>query len=373
MWLSNVWLEICAFAERSDWTGVGIGAAGRVRGMSSSDTGSAFGAASRRSTHCSAMESIREVYGRPTDVPHFFRHVAKARLDSSYMAEREQELDSGRFGVGGDTGELLEQWRMGDSDPGKSGRVALLKAVDEMPHAASRVNPERGAVVQHDNRSDMLEVDQVVHDVANLLTSIAARATWLLRRGSTNEQEQSLRIIEQAADDAMHVLRRLQPQALQELHASSTPQQHDVRDLMQSSLEIVRSRWLGRAIIDVDIDLGPHSLWVDGSGVELREAFINVLCNAVDAMPRGGLLRIRSQSANNEIALSISDNGIGMNAEIVGQAFAAYFTTKGDAGSGLGLSVSHRILTKHGGRMTLTSTQGVGTTVNFHLPSCAPR
>jgi signal transduction histidine kinase len=262
---------------------------------------------------------------------------------------------------------------MGDPDPGKSSRAALLKSVDELPRAASRSDSDRVTAVDHDNRTDMLEVDQVVHDVANLLTSIAARATWLLRRGSTNEQEQSLRIIEQAADDAMHVLRRLQPQALQELHASSAPQQHDVRDLMQSSLEIVRSRWLGRAIIDVDIDLGPHSLWVDGSGVELREAFINVLCNAVDAMPRGGLLRIRSQFANNEIALSISDNGIGMNADIAGQAFAAYFTTKGDAGSGLGLSVSQRILTKHGGRMTLSSTQGVGTTVSFHLPSCPPR
>lgn len=319
------------------------------------------------------MENIREVYGGLTEVPHFFRHVAKARLDSFHMSEREQERDSARYGVGGDTGELLEQWRMSDQDPGKSGRVALLKPVDEMPRGTNRVDSDRLAVAPKDNRSDVLEVDQVVHDVANLLTSIAARATWLLRRGSTNEQEQSLRIIEQAADDAMHVLRRLQPQALQELHAGSARQQHDVRDLMQSSLEIVRSRWLGRAVIDVDIDLGPHSLWVHGSGVELREAFINVLCNAVDAMPRGGLLRIRSQSANNEIALSISDNGIGMNADIAGQAFAAYFTTKGDAGSGLGLSVSHRILSKHGGRMTLTSTQGVGTTVSFHLPCCPPR
>lgn len=213
-------------------------------------------------------------------------------------------------------------------------------------------------------------IDQVTHDVANLLTMIAGRTTWLRRHEPRSDQDESLRIIDQAADDAMQLLRRLQPQQSAMVRLRHTVgARHDLRLLTQAALDLVRSRWLAQQHhVEMDVDLGPRDLWIEGSGVELREAMVNVLSNAVDAMPSGGMLRVRSFTVSGDVVLSISDNGEGMSEETVARAFEPYFTTKGDRGTGLGLALCQKILEKHGGSMTLQSQRGAGTTVTFYLP-----
>ena len=215
---------------------------------------------------------------------------------------------------------------------------------------------DRERIIQPD------EIDQVAHDVANLLTAIAGRATWLRRRGGDAEQDKSLRIIEQAADDAMQVLRRLHPGV-----AVMRREVNDVRQFISDAVELVRTR-SNTEPVTLHVDLGDTSLSAETSAVELREALVNVLNNALDAMPHGGTLRVRAASVGREIRIEIEDNGDGMTPEVAAQAFDPYFSTKGSQGSGLGLSVARTILERHGGRLVLDTRPGAGTTISFFLP-----
>lgn len=100
--------------------------------------------------------------------------------------------------------------------------------------------------------------------------------------------------------------------------------------------------------------------------VLMRQAFTNLLQNAVEAMPDGGTLSIESRAGRN-VAVQISDTGIGMPHEAIKKIFLPFFTTK-DKGVGLGLALVHKIVLSHGGRIEVSSKEGKGTTFTVILP-----
>jgi signal transduction histidine kinase len=107
----------------------------------------------------------------------------------------------------------------------------------------------------------------------------------------------------------------------------------------------------------------------------LKTCFLNLMINAVDAMPEGGLLTvaIREETAadgGREVEVSVSDNGQGMTPAAITSAFEPYFSTK-DAGLGLGLALTRKIVSDHGGSIALESREGVGTTARIRLPLVA--
>src|SRR5207253_1460780 len=101
---------------------------------------------------------------------------------------------------------------------------------------------------------------------------------------------------------------------------------------------------------------------------ELREVLVNMVFNAVDAMPQGGRLMLSAEEVNNSIEIAISDTGIGMNPEIRSRVFDPFFTTKGKAGMGLGLAVCYGIIQRHEGSIEIDSEVGQGTTFRIRLP-----
>jgi CheY-like chemotaxis protein/anti-sigma regulatory factor (Ser/Thr protein kinase) len=107
---------------------------------------------------------------------------------------------------------------------------------------------------------------------------------------------------------------------------------------------------------------------IDGVAIDLREALANLIINAVDAMPSGGTLTIRTRQANGHVVVEVNDTGIGMPPEIRDRVFEPFFTTKGEAGSGLGLALVHGIVERHGGEIHVASTDGQGTTFTIRLP-----
>ncbi|MEM9666632.1 MAG: ATP-binding protein [Bacteroidota bacterium] len=107
-----------------------------------------------------------------------------------------------------------------------------------------------------------------------------------------------------------------------------------------------------------------------GNATELREVLVNLTLNAIQAMPEGGTLTYsvashRAEAGQSALCLSVQDTGIGMTPEVQRRLFDPLFTTKGESGNGMGLSVSKGILREHGGAITVESIPGHGTT--FHL------
>jgi len=102
----------------------------------------------------------------------------------------------------------------------------------------------------------------------------------------------------------------------------------------------------------------------------LEEVFMNIIINAVDAMPSGGVLAISAMNISAEnIVINFKDDGIGIAPEAADQVFDPFFTTKDiGKGTGLGLSVSRRIVEEHGGTLSFTSNVGLGTTFYVQLP-----
>jgi CheY-like chemotaxis protein len=108
---------------------------------------------------------------------------------------------------------------------------------------------------------------------------------------------------------------------------------------------------------------------VQGSESELREALVNILINGIDAMPKGGKITIESGRKGDYVVVTISDTGIGMNADVRKKIFEPFFTTKGSKGLGMGLSIVYGSITRHSGEINVVSEPGEGTTFTIALPA----
>jgi two-component system NtrC family sensor kinase len=120
--------------------------------------------------------------------------------------------------------------------------------------------------------------------------------------------------------------------------------------------------------ITLERDLASASQ-VHGDFGQLRQAFINIIINACDAMARGGTLRIatRDDAAARQVVIEVTDTGTGIAPEHLARVVDPFFTTK-EKGTGLGLSVVYGIVERHGGQLQIQSAVGVGTTVRIQLP-----
>jgi len=107
---------------------------------------------------------------------------------------------------------------------------------------------------------------------------------------------------------------------------------------------------------------------VNGDPVELREVLVNMIYNAVDAMPSGGEVRVSTQETRERVVIHITDTGTGMGPEVKQRLFDPFFTTKGKAGTGMGLAVSFGIIRRHDGSIEVDSEVGRGTTFKISLP-----
>src|SRR5262249_37831365 len=123
--------------------------------------------------------------------------------------------------------------------------------------------------------------------------------------------------------------------------------------------------------IEVEIDV-PSEAIVSGSDSELREALINLIFNAVDAMPSGGTIVIRGRLEPDQIALEVQDSGIGMSEQVRQRCLEPFFSTKGERGTGLGLGMVYGIIQRHQGTLEVASTLGHGTTMTLRFPKVLP-
>lgn len=210
----------------------------------------------------------------------------------------------------------------------------------------------------------------VAHDFNNSLAAILGRAQLVLRRVEDEELVRSLGIIVTAAEDAAATVRRIQTFARKSPGAEF--EVLEMAGLLRDAIEITRTRWQNEARaagrnVAVTLHADDQSL-VRGNASELREVFVNLIVNAVDAMPSGGSLKICCKRRDDRVRLRFSDTGKGMTDEVRERIFEPFYTTKGVHGTGLGLAVSYGIVERHEGSITVESKVGRGTTFHIDLP-----
>ena len=210
----------------------------------------------------------------------------------------------------------------------------------------------------------------VAHDFNNALAGILGRAQLMMMKTKDPEVLRGLQIIAKAAQDGAHTVKRIQNFARQRRDRDFELVAID--QLLLDVTEMTRPRWKARAeAANVHITFGSRietDALVMGDDSELREVLINIVFNAVDALPEGGEITLSTMERNEVIEISISDTGIGMSPEVRSRIFDPFYTTKGKAGLGLGLAVSYGIILRHGGMINVESEVGRGTTFRITLP-----
>ena len=211
----------------------------------------------------------------------------------------------------------------------------------------------------------------VAHDFNNSLAAILGRAQLLRRQTQDEALVRNVEIIQTAAEDAAATVRRIQTFA-----RKSTTKEFELLEvggLLNDAIEITRTRWENEARlrgldyqVTLDAEGGQHTL---GSASELREVFVNLIVNAVDAMPKGGKLSIGCVREGARLRLRFADTGTGMPEDVRQKIFDPFFTTKGVQGTGLGLSVSYSIIERHEGLISVASEVDGGTVFTIDLPA----
>ena len=211
----------------------------------------------------------------------------------------------------------------------------------------------------------------VAHNLNNSLTVIQGRAQLLLMRSAADAGNQkSLEVITQAVSDCSQTLRRLLDFSRRNSSRHAAPV--DLSELVSSSIEIARPKWQSESAIrtgtiEVLID-APGPVLALGDSSELREVVLNLIFNAVDAMPHGGTIEAGTRIEGATARFWVADNGAGMTPEVIKRIFEPFYSTKGERGTGLGLSASHGIIESHSGDMNVTSEPGKGTRFEIILP-----
>jgi PAS domain S-box-containing protein len=225
----------------------------------------------------------------------------------------------------------------------------------------------------------------IAHDFNNILMVILGHTELLLYETTDETLIRKLRIIERAALDGSKTVKKIGDftrTASKETELIPV----DLHQIIHNALEFTSSRWK-----DVYQKEGyPFELKLNlneipallGDESELREAFVNIILNSLDAMPHGGTVEIESHfldklpAYQNEnkidpigfVRIRISDTGIGMDEQTCKKIFDPFFSTKGVKGLGLGLSIAYGIIKRHHGNMKVDSRKDVGTTFTIYLP-----
>jgi len=215
----------------------------------------------------------------------------------------------------------------------------------------------------------------VAHHLNNLLAVVLGRVQIALRRaGDGGEVTRNLEIAERGVLDAGEVIRRMSVFS----RAQAMPEWVPVKlnELAEEVIEMTRPRWQAEAQIrgiEIDVrleagDIPPAA----GDPSPLREVLMNLIFNSIEALPHGGEVAITTWSEDKAVFCSVVDTGSGMPASVQKRAMEPFFTTKGFASTGLGLSVAYGIIRRHGGELSIDSVEGRGTTVTFRLIAAEP-
>ena len=280
--------------------------------------------------------------------------VRRGKVEVVLAAEK-PELDEGPF--------MKEERRLIDTVAGEIGmiieRILLTKERTRLQNQL--MHADRLATIGQ-------LAAGVAHELNEPLESILGFSQLVKKSSGSNEQTQKdLDRIIKSAVHAREVVRKLVSFARQQTPEKSETSLHAI---VEDGLYFLESR-CSKAGIKVVKELATRMPTISADPVQLHQALVNIVVNAIQAMPLGGTLTIRTHTDDTHALLSVEDTGIGMGDDVLKNIFTPFFTTKSAGqGTGLGLSVVHGIVTLHGGTIRVESKPGHGSLfeISFPLP-----
>jgi signal transduction histidine kinase/CheY-like chemotaxis protein len=218
----------------------------------------------------------------------------------------------------------------------------------------------------------------IAHDINNTLAPIALYTEALIASelGKSEPASRYLATIQSAVGDIEGITHRLRSFYTHEEAGELEPV--DIGQVIEGVVELTRPRWKdipNKRGIDVrlEMEVAPRLAPILGSRTEVREALINLVFNAVDALPEGGTITIRAKKhgkgkEERRLAVEVTDTGVGMEEEQRRRCLDPFYSTKGAEGSGLGLAVVYGTMQRHNGEIQIDSSPGGGTTVRLLFP-----
>jgi signal transduction histidine kinase/response regulator RpfG family c-di-GMP phosphodiesterase len=343
---------------------------------------------------CVAGQLVCEPDITGIDFP-FPRRLSRGGLESLVCVPLVDEQRSGVFAV------LLVARRVKDAF--SSGECEFLRQLcDHVALAANQaqLHASLQQAYEHLQRTQDAAAEQerlralgqmasgIAHDINNAISPVAIYVEAILEQeqGFSERTRSQLHIIQRAIDDVartvarMGEFSRLRPA---QLELAPVPVERVLREV----LELTRARWSDMAqqrgvVIETRIESARGTATAMAIESELREALVNLVLNAVDAMPEGGTLILRTGSTagntddrehGNRVFIEVCDTGVGMDEETRRRCLEPFFTTKGERGTGLGLAMVYGIAQRHGMSIDIRSAPGEGSTFRLTFPDRPPQ
>ena len=295
--------------------------------------------------------------------------AATKRVRAGTLDEHVPVSGSGEIGVLEESFNEMER----SLSAARAERNELLQGLErQVRERTAALERAQAQLIQTEKLSSLGKLSaSIAHEINNPLAGILTTAKLLIRTiGETPDDPRTastirlLTLVQRETERCSAIVRNLLGFARER---ALTLTDADVNAALDEALFLVANQ-LALQGIDLQRDLTPVPAVRSDFG-QLRQAFANIMINACDAMPEGGTLRVRSAfvAAEGVIAIEIADTGVGISPEQLTKVLDPFFTTK-EKGTGLGLSVVYGVVERHGGRLSIESAPGAGTTVTIRLP-----
>jgi PAS domain S-box-containing protein len=258
--------------------------------------------------------------------------------------------------------------------------LAQTELLQELQEAYQNLQRTQQLVLQQERLRALAEMaGGIAHDINNAISPVALYTDALLG-SETNLSERGikqLKTIQLAIDDVARTVDRMGQFSRRREEGTELTRVNLVK-VCEQAMELTRARWhdipLRNGIsIDFNVEHDSNVPEIDAAESELREALINLIFNAVDAMPNGGTItlatRLEKKNDHDQIVIEIRDTGMGMSEETRRRCLEPFYTTKGERGTGLGLAMVYGIVKRMHGSIEINSVEQQGTSARILLPS----
>jgi PAS domain S-box-containing protein len=314
----------------------------------------------------------KELIGQPVDVL-----LGEGKLPDLQRKSNRNQRRAGEW-----HGEISERRKDGSQFPAE---VELSIVRDESGQPIGSIKVARDLTERKQMEAQFLQAEKlrslgvmasgVAHQMNNVLASVVGQADVLRAELEDPAIQRRLDTIIQAGQDGAEAVRRIQR------FSRNAPEENfepiELRELLDDVVRTTAPRWRDEAQrkggpIKLLVE-AREEVWTSGLAAELREVAMNLVLNAVDALPGGGTITITVQPAQEFARLTIADDGVGMPESVAAKAFEPFFTTKPvGKGTGLGLALAYGTVQRHGGKIQIDTEMGRGTMFEILLPRISP-